>query len=274
MSNRLSDSEWNDRVYCLVGDSYIFLESYQGIYHKLPYFHVDCGQVHYISPHNFTSGKRCPYCNRGHRFKLGERKGFHTGTPKKTNAQYVKELKQAHGNDIVLLDKYKDSTTRLHFRCMKCGHKFFNLPNDQLRSNCRFCVARDKVRTRKQNYRMPSPGWSNGEKLIATYLFNKRITYQYSVTFPGLKDINSLTYNFYIPSLDLLIEYQGVQHYNPCTWNKRYSIQEAKVRFAKQQKHDRIKKNFAKENDLQLICISYKVKTLDKLSSILDKYCK
>lgn len=273
MAAKLTNEEWNLQVLSLVGNSYIFLSPYKGAYVKLPYYHIDCGHISYMNPHNFKSGKRCPYCNRGHKFKPGERKGIHTGTPKKTNEQYLKQLNDVHHGSIVLLDTYVNSKTALHFRCTVCGNLLYNNPNDMLKHRCRFCVAREKVKTRKSNYRMPSPEWSNGEKLIATYLFINKITYKYAISFPELKDINLLTYDFLIPEMKLLIEYQGIQHYKPCTWNKRYTIKEAKRRLEVQKKHDDLKKIYAKEHGYVLLCISYKIKTLDNLSKILDRYC-
>lgn len=269
----MTENEWLCRVENLVGDSYVFLAPYQGTYTKIPYYHVDCGTIHYMSPHNFSCGKRCPNCNRGHKFKKGERKGYHTGTPKKTNAEYLKQLREAHGNKITLLDTYQGAGVHLHFWCNVCNNPLFNYPNDMLKHGCKYCAARKKVRNRKHNYRMPSPGWSNGEKLVATYLFIHRITYQYAVTFRGLKDINSLTYDFCVPGKNLLIEYQGIQHYKPCTWNKRYSKSEAENRFKTQLKHDNIKRDYAKAHGYTLLQISYKVKTISRLSKILDKYC-
>lgn len=266
----MTNAEWINRVKNLVGDSYIFLAPYRGTYNKIPYYHVDCGTIHYMCPHNFSSGKRCPECNKGHKFKKGERKGYHTGTPRKTNAEYISQLKAVHGDKITLLDTYYTNKEHLHFRCNVCHNILYNFPNDMLKHGCKYCVAREKVRNRKQNYRMPSPGWSNGEKLVATYLFLHKITYQYAVSFPGLRDINNLTYDFCIPNKKILIEYQGIQHYKPCTWNKRYSKLEAKKRFRVQQKHDSLKKEYANKHGYTLIAISYRVKTISKLSELID----
>lgn len=270
MARKKTDSEFTKEVEDLVGSSYIFLSPYQGAYTKISYYHVDCGEIHYTNPHNFLSGKRCPNCNRGHKFKKGERKGFHTGTPKKTNEEYIAQLYNSHHGNIILLEPYINANTKLHFYCTICHNRLFNYPNDMLRSNCKYCVAREKVKNRKENYRMPSPEWSNGEKLIALYLFHNHISYQYSVMFNGLRDINNLTYDFYIPSRNLLIEYQGIQHYKPCTWGKRYSKETALLRYKKQLKHDEIKVNYAKEHGFTLIHVNYRVKSIDALSKILD----
>ena len=66
-----------------------------------------------------------------------------------------------------------------------------------------------------------------------------------------LFDVNQLSYDFYIPSANLLIEFNGEQHYYPIDY---YGGEEA---FKLQKKHDKMKKQYAKNNNIDLLIISY-----------------
>lgn len=54
---------------------------------------------------------------------------------------------------------------------------------------------------------------SRGEKFIATVLEEKNILYEREKTFEGLSYKLPLQFNFYIPSYNLCIEFNGSQHY-------------------------------------------------------------
>lgn len=68
-----------------------------------------------------------------------------------------------------------------------------------------------------------------------------------------------MTYDFYIPSYNLLIEFQGSQHYIPNPFlggDKQFAIQ---------QEHDRRKREYAKENNIALLEIRYDENVEEKL---------
>lgn len=90
-------------------------------------------------------------------------------------------------------------------------------------------------------------------------------------TFKGLKGLGgqSLRYDFYLKDRSkrkVLIECQGEQHYRPAEWfgGKEY--------FNKLLKHDEIKRQYAKDNDMLLIEIPYtKTQYLDIEQFLRDK---
>ncbi len=71
-------------------------------------------------------------------------------------------------------------------------------------------------------------------------------------TFDGLIGTRggNLSYDFYLPDYNLLIEYQGEYH----DGNVQYQTQEE---FENQQEHDRRKREYAKENNIGLLEIWY-----------------
>ena len=61
-----------------------------------------------------------------------------------------------------------------------------------------------------------------------------------------------LSYDFYLPKYNLLIEYQG--NYHDGTVNKEVQSDE---KFNRQQEHDKRKREYAKKNNIKLLEIWY-----------------
>lgn len=89
---------------------------------------------------------------------------------------------------------------------------------------------------------------SKGEIKIENFLLIHHITYKMNYL---IKELNNLSYDFYLPDYNIFIEYQGQQHYFPVNYfggEKHFIIQ---------QEHDRIKAEYAKNNNIELIIIPY-----------------
>jgi very-short-patch-repair endonuclease len=92
---------------------------------------------------------------------------------------------------------------------------------------------------------------SYGEKLIAGFLDNHRIKYERNKQFNELKYKAGLSYDFYIEELDLLIEFDGEQHYRAIEFfggSKGFELQ---------QHRDKLKTDFAKDNGHTLLRIRF-----------------
>ena len=72
-----------------------------------------------------------------------------------------------------------------------------------------------------------------------------------------------LRFDFYLPDYNLLIECQGVQHRE---WREGWITKE---KFEKQLEHDKRKRNYAKENNINLLEIWYY--DIDEIEEILIK---
>lgn len=79
----------------------------------------------------------------------------------------------------------------------------------------------------------------------------KQISYEYQKSFPDLIGVNDglLSYDFWLPDKNILLELNGLQHYKPVDW---FGGDEG---FHKQQIHDKRKVDFAVKNGLRLIVI-------------------
>jgi very-short-patch-repair endonuclease len=88
------------------------------------------------------------------------------------------------------------------------------------------------------------------------------------INYEQKKDKRSLNYDFYLPDLKVLIEHQGEQHYKPKNFGG-ISSEVAEKNFILQQRHDELKREFAKDNGFSLLEISYK--DFENIEKILKK---
>ena len=124
------------------------------------------------------------------------------------------------------------------------------------------------------DFRCPECQYSKGEEVISNYFINKGLIkisqeefnqlnnedndnenyYIPQKEFEGLIGLGGglLSYDFYLPKLNLLIEYQGRQH-------ERYlpGLHETYDDFLKQLEHDRLKKEYTEKNNIKLLEIWY-----------------
>lgn len=92
-----------------------------------------------------------------------------------------------------------------------------------------------------------------GEKRIKSILDNSLICYETQKKYFDLRGVGGgkCSYDFYVPNYNLLIEFQGKQHYEPI---KRFGGEE---QFEIQQEHDKRKREYAKQHGIDLLCIRY-----------------
>ena len=62
INSRMTNDEFIQRVYNLVGDEYTFLGEYVIAKSKLKVRHNKCDYTYDVAPYNFLSGRRCPQC--------------------------------------------------------------------------------------------------------------------------------------------------------------------------------------------------------------------
>jgi very-short-patch-repair endonuclease len=97
----------------------------------------------------------------------------------------------------------------------------------------------------------PSCNEPRGEKEIDKFLKKNNITYDRQHKFNDCKNIRELPFDFYIPSMRCLIEFDGEQHFRPV---KFFGGQEA---YESLKINDKIKSDYCEENYINLIRIRY-----------------
>ena len=182
-------------------------------------------------PRSLINGFGCPMCS---------------GNAKYTFDSFVEKLNSINPN-ISISGTYINAHTHLKCRCKLCNYEWNATPNNLL--NGKGC---------------PCCNISNAENKIKLYLENNSITFETQKKYDNLIGIGNrhLSYDFYIPSYDLLIEAQGRQHYVPVDY---FGGEE---KFKIQQEHDKRKREYAKNNNIALLEISYL--NFDNIENILD----
>jgi hypothetical protein len=145
-------------------------------------------------------------------------------------------------------DEYTpNSYQKVWWKCKKCGYEWPAVIANRNNNNtqCPICSQ------------------SKGEDKIKEWLSVNTVDHVPQKTFDGLIGLGNgnLSYDFYLPVYNLLIEYQGEFH------DGTASIQ-TKEGFKIQQEHDKRKKEYAQNNNINLLEIWYW--DFDKIEEILE----
>lgn len=95
---------------------------------------------------------------------------------------------------------------------------------------------------------------SSGEKAIKEWLIEQGIKYEYNKTFDDCRNKQYLVFDFFLPQHDVLIEYDGVHHFEPCLFGDRKETAEEMLEMT--QEHDKIKDEYAEESGYKMIRIA------------------
>lgn len=103
---------------------------------------------------------------------------------------------------------------------------------------------------------------SYGEKKIQSYLDKMKINYIQQKTFDKCLRVKKLMFDFFIPHLNLCIEFDGRQHFESIPY---FGGKEA---FIIRKESDIIKNNFCRDNNINIIRISYEdINIIDNILS-------
>ena len=197
-----------------------------------------CGNVWNTIPSSLLRGHGCPRCGK---IKCANSR-------KKSQEQFVLEMRNVNSN-IEIIGKYIDDSTKVGCRCLICGNIWSSKPTHLLQKHgCPNCMK------------------SNGEDRIEEYLQRRGISYIYQKRFDDLRGVSGrkLSYDFYIPSYNLLIEFNGEQHERPIEY---FGGEE---KFKIQREHDGRKAEYAKKHHITLLQIWYY--DFDKIEDILKSH--
>ena len=182
-------------------------------------------------------GQGCPKCGR-------ERISEFLTTPWE---EVLKSFRQTHKDEYEYTpDTYNLLETPMEMFCKKHG-RFEQTPkNHRNGSGCPICKS------------------SRGEKEIEFLLRDLNIEYEHQKKFPKLSMY--YRFDFYIPSINTIVEYNGSQHYEPV---KHFGGLKS---FKNTQRRDMIKKQYCLDNGINYEVIRYDEETKLRVFEILKKY--
>ncbi len=234
-----TEEDFKNELKTIAGDEYNLISPFVNMGTKVVLRHNVCGSEWSIKPTYFTScGGRCPKC--------------YVKNIKKTHTQFVNKVKDLTNDEYSVLETYKNMTTKIEMRHNLCGHEYKVRPASFIHSMSR----------------CPKCKSSKGEYEIRRILDKYKINYEVQKWYDGLVSDNNkhLSYDFYLPDYNLLIEYQGQQHEYAVDWFG------GKEKFIRQQEFDNQKRNYAKFYKINLLEIWYY--DFDNIKTILTKELK
>ena len=165
---------------------------------------------------------------------------------------FIKQSNKVHNNKYDYSKSiYINSFTKMIIICKKHG-KFEKNPHNHINS--------------KQG--CPNCKKSNGEIKIYKILKNNNLEFYQEYIFKNQpENIKKCRFDFYIPKINLVIEYNGRQHYDKdCFFYK----DDFNFTFLDRNKKDYDKEKFCKNNNINYLCIKYNENILNKLATYLE----
>lgn len=189
-------------------------------------------------PANHLRGEGCNLCSKN---------------KKMSNFSFIEKCKTIHNDkyDYSLID-YRGAHYKVKISCPKHG------------------IFYQKASHHIKGIGCPTCRESRGERKIRKFLENHHIDYIPQYKIPKCKNIKSLPFDFYILSKNILIEFQGPQHYMLIDFSGYSSYEINLKNFNYTQQNDQIKRDYCKNNNISLIEISYKDNVEEKLKAIFN----
>lgn len=219
---RKDDEFFKKEVYDMTHNEYSVLGEYTNAQTAIKMRHNKCGYIWKIKPYSFITGTRCPNCNGGVRM---------------SEKEFVKRVSEICGDEYRVVSHYKSSHSPISIEHLKCGNVFDTQPYILigLKRGCPICNE------------------SHGERAIRQYLKQHGIRFEAQKRFDDCKDKLPLPFDFYLNDYNLIIEYDGEQHF------KNNDFFGGKSAYELRHKHDLMKNKYCKKNKINILRIPYTI---------------
>jgi hypothetical protein len=189
-------------------------------------------------PNNHISGQGCPKCKRD---KL-------SSNMVKGKEEVISRLNNIFGDTKYTYDLSKYTNNRSYITIICPTHGSFSKSYQSLMkgNGCGDC----------DGYK------SKGEKFVGEWLDKNGIEYIPQMKFKGCMLNRELKFDYYVPTYNICIEYNGKQHYYA---SSKFG---GKQEFELTQKRDQIKINYCLENSIPLLIIKWDENPVEKLQSV------
>lgn len=183
VTRKLTTEEFKQRVRAMHGDAYTLLSPFNAMMGKVRVRHNECGSEFTIYAQNLVDGAGCPNCSL---------------VRQPTPAEFRDEIAELVGDEYTVLSDYTRAQDKVLMRHAKCGNEFKVTPNSF-----------------KNGSRCPRCRDSKGEQAIRRYLTEHGFMFeqQWQIKIPGRPA--PLRADFYLEQEQLVIEFDGIQHYKP-----------------------------------------------------------
>lgn len=213
----------------------VYVDGYINARSKMK-LHCSCGDIFETTMLNFKLGKRkCNSCSKRiphNKFCVEDIKKI---ISEESNCKYHSE--------------FTDTSKSFKIEC-SCGNVFTTMLSNFRAGKKRCDDCTSKI--------------SNGELKIKQWLENNNVEFISQKRFKGCKDKRTLPFDFYLPIENMVIEFDGEQHYREHSFfQKREGLEDIKRR-------DEIKNDYCNTHNIQMLRISYK--QIENIENLLNKY--
>lgn len=184
--------------------------------------HIDKGIQSITWDHLRTCSFGCSYCAGKHW----------------TTDDLIKYIAKINSS-VEIIGEYNGLYKKIQCSCKSCGNMWRTTPASL-----------------KNGAGCPKCSSSHGERIIHDFLMKNQIQFYTQYSFPQCKNKQPLKFDFYIPSKNTVIEYDGQQHYFPVDFSGKGKLW-AEKQFEKNRLRDQIKNDFCKKREIKLIRIPY-----------------
>ncbi len=183
VTRKLTADDFIQRVHAMLDETYVLLSPYTNMMGKVRMRHETCGFEFVAYAQNLVDGVGCPNCS-----------AMRQPTP----AEFRDEIAELVGDEYTVLSDYTRALDKVLMRHAKCGNEFMITPNSF-----------------KNGTRCPRCRDSKGEQAIRRYLTEHGFMFeqQWQIKIPGRPA--PLRADFYLEQEHLVIEFDGIQHYEP-----------------------------------------------------------
>lgn len=173
----------------------------------------------------------------------------------KSTQDFILEIKGLNP-DNEIIGEYTGLYNKIACRCKKCNNYW-----------------ETTAASLKTGAGCPKCSSSHGERIISEILTKNGIKYETQKTFEGCLSVAKLKFDFYIPICNVVIEYDGQQHFFPVDFAGR-GKEWAEQKFKDIQNRDKIKDDYCKRENIKLIRIPYNDygKIDDYLAPVIQEY--
>lgn len=169
------------------------------------------------------------------------------GHTKKFTIEFVKNYIELTNEYKLLSIEYKSANEKLNILCLKCNNQF-EKTFEIFKNRNSGCICQKE---------------SNGEKRIKSFLNKFNIEFKRQYKMKDCKNIRVLPFDFYLPNYNIIIEFDGIQHF------KKINFFEKKFNMEKLNTNDLIKTNYCYNNGIFMLRIDYTY--IKKIDNILKK---
>ena len=216
---------------------------WEGIHKNLQWkcLKKNCGEIFYTPWAEISQGRNCPFCR-------GRKVGISNCLARKF-PEIAKEWHLTKNGSLTPYEVTCGTGKKIWWQCKDCNYEWpaaIYSRTGKIKSNCPVCSE------------------SKGELKISEYLKLYNIKFQVQKQYIDLigSGRGLLSYDFYLPNYNLLIEYQGNFHDGS-------SGEYTQINLEKQLEHDKRKREYAEQNNIQLLEIWYY--DFKNIKTILDK---